>query len=87
MSTLWIVLPLASVFAGIAVAAFIWTVRSGQLDDLETPALRALVDDMESDPGNAGGGTTRSADEGRSDEPKSAAAAEQSTPRGEGEPA
>lgn len=47
MSAIWVVLPLALVFAAIAVAAFIWTVKSGQLDDLDTPAVRPLVDDAE----------------------------------------
>ena len=28
-----------------AVAALIWSIRSGQLDDLDTPAMRLLVDD------------------------------------------
>ncbi len=28
-----------------AVAALIWSIRSGQLDDLETPAMRMLTDD------------------------------------------
>lgn len=47
MSAIWLVLPLAILFAGIAVGAFIWTVKSGQLDDLDTPAIRPLVDDAE----------------------------------------
>jgi len=38
-------LPLALLVAGIAVAAFIWAARSGQFDDLETPAVRILFDD------------------------------------------
>ncbi len=33
-----------TLFAG-AVLALLWAVRSGQLDDLETPALRMLHDD------------------------------------------
>ena len=45
MSVLWIVLPLALALAGIAVAAFIWVVRSGQFDDLDSPAWRAVIDD------------------------------------------
>ncbi len=48
MSVLWIVIPLAFVFAGLAIAAFMWTVRSGQMDDLDTPASRILFDDDES---------------------------------------
>ncbi len=45
MSVIYIVLPLALVFAGVAVWAFIWAVRQGQLDDLKTPAARILLDD------------------------------------------
>lgn len=45
MSVIYIVLPLALVLAGIGLAAFIWSVRHGQLDDLESPALRMLNDD------------------------------------------
>jgi len=47
VSVLWIVIPLAFVFAGLAIAAFMWTVRSGQMDDLETPASRILFEDDE----------------------------------------
>ncbi len=28
-----------------AVIALVWSIRSGQLDDLDTPAMRVLVDD------------------------------------------
>lgn len=45
MSALFLVLPLALFVAGCAVAAFIWTVRSGQLDDVDTPPRRILFDD------------------------------------------
>ena len=45
MSVLFIVLPLALVIVGVAVAAFIWSTRTGQMDDLETPAVRILHDD------------------------------------------
>jgi cbb3-type cytochrome oxidase maturation protein len=45
MSTLYIVLPLALIIAGAAVAAFVWVVRSGQLDDVDTPPRRILFDD------------------------------------------
>jgi len=31
--------------AGLAVALFVWAVRKGQFDDLETPAMRILFDD------------------------------------------
>lgn len=45
MTILYLILPLALVLAGAAVAAFIYTVRSGQLDDLDTPPRRALFED------------------------------------------
>lgn len=47
MSVLYIVLPLALVLVLAAVFAFRWAVKSGQLDDLETPALRVLHDDTD----------------------------------------
>lgn len=47
MSILFIVLPLALLIVAMAVAAFIWSARSGQLDDLDTPAVRMLHDDTE----------------------------------------
>jgi cbb3-type cytochrome oxidase maturation protein len=45
MSVIYIVIPLAFLFAGVAVAGFIWAVRQGQMDDLHTPAARILLDD------------------------------------------
>ena len=45
MLALYIVLPLALLIAGLAVGAFVWTVRSGQLDDVDTPPRRILFDD------------------------------------------
>jgi cbb3-type cytochrome oxidase maturation protein len=45
MIALYILLPLALLVAGAAVGAFIWNVRSGQLDDLDTPPRRMLFDD------------------------------------------
>ena len=47
MSLLFVVLPIALLLAAAAVAAFVWAARSGQMDDLETPALRMLHDDEE----------------------------------------
>ena len=44
MIVVFLVLPLAVLVSGAAVAAFLWSVRSGQLDDLDTPALRMLRD-------------------------------------------
>lgn len=47
MQILFILLPLAMIMAGVALAAFLWAVRQGQFDDLDTPQLRAIIDEAE----------------------------------------
>ena len=44
MSVIFLVLPLALLIVGGAVLAFVWSAKSGQYDDLETPAVRVLHD-------------------------------------------
>jgi cbb3-type cytochrome oxidase maturation protein len=51
MEVLFLLLPAALVFATIAVAVFIWAARSGQFDDLDTPAIRILNEDATAEPG------------------------------------
>jgi len=48
MKMVFLVLPLALVLAAVAVYAFVWAARSGQYDDLDTPARRMLHDDVPS---------------------------------------
>jgi cbb3-type cytochrome oxidase maturation protein len=50
MSALYIALPIALLLAVGGLIAFVWSVRSGQLDDLETPALRILGEEDERRP-------------------------------------
>ncbi len=45
MNIVFVLLPIALVFAAVAVCVFIWAVKAGQLDDLKTPAMRILDDD------------------------------------------
>ena len=45
MSILYILIPLALLILGGAVWAFFWAVGNGQFDDLDTPAMRILMDD------------------------------------------
>lgn len=45
MSILLALIPISLVLLGIAVAAFIWAVKRGQFDDMDTPALDILRDD------------------------------------------
>jgi cbb3-type cytochrome oxidase maturation protein len=51
MSAVYIALPVALLLALVGVIAFVWSVRSGQLDDLTTPGVRVLLDDDEASPG------------------------------------
>lgn len=45
MSILLVLIPISLLLLGIAIAAFVWAVKRGQYDDLDTPALDILVDD------------------------------------------
>jgi cbb3-type cytochrome oxidase maturation protein len=46
MSIMYVILPVALVVVFVAVIGFVWAARRGQFDDLETPAMRALHDDV-----------------------------------------
>jgi cbb3-type cytochrome oxidase maturation protein len=45
MSILYVLIPLALLILGGAVWAFFWAVGNGQFDDLDTPAIRIILDD------------------------------------------
>ena len=45
MNILLALIPISLILLGLAVSAFIWAVRRGQFDDLDTPALDILHDD------------------------------------------
>ena len=45
MSVMFVLLPVALLFAGAALGVFLWAARAGQSDDLETPSVRILHDD------------------------------------------
>ena len=50
MSILYVLIPLALLLLGGAVWAFFWAVSSGQFDDLDTPAVRIILDDDDKPP-------------------------------------
>lgn len=53
MEVIKILLPLALLLGGFFIAGFIYMTMIGQYDDLETPALRMLLDnDEKKDPNN-----------------------------------
>jgi len=45
MSSLVFLVPLALLLGGAALAAFLWSLRSGQYDDLDGAAARILLDE------------------------------------------
>ena len=45
MTILLLLVPLSLVLLGVAIWAFVWAVRRGQFDDLDTPALDILSSD------------------------------------------
>ncbi|MEO1237121.1 MAG: cbb3-type cytochrome oxidase assembly protein CcoS [Planctomycetota bacterium] len=47
MSVLYLMIPLAILMATAALAGFIWSVKRGQLDDTDTPAVQPLAEDEE----------------------------------------
>jgi len=44
MAILLMLIPISLLLMGLAVAAFVWAVRRGQFDDMDTPALDILED-------------------------------------------
>ena len=45
MNILLALIPISLILLLIAVAAFVWAVKRGQFDDLDTPAIDILRDD------------------------------------------
>jgi cbb3-type cytochrome oxidase maturation protein len=49
VSSLLYLIPTALVLGGLAVTGFLWSLRSGQYEDLEGAAHRILFDDEDTD--------------------------------------
>jgi len=52
MASLLLLVPVSLVLIALAAWAFVWAVRSGQYDDLDTPSIDVLHDE---DPGQGDG--------------------------------
>ncbi|KLD63224.1 cbb3-type cytochrome oxidase assembly protein CcoS [Dyella japonica] len=50
MIILLMLVPLSLMLLAFAIGAFVWAVRKGQFDDMDTPALDILRDDIHADP-------------------------------------
>lgn len=49
MAILLFLIPVSVILLGLAIWAFVWAVRGGQFDDLDTPPLDVLRDDDQDD--------------------------------------
>ena len=47
MESLYLLIPIASIFVIVAVVVFFWAVRSDQFEDLERQGMNILLDDDE----------------------------------------
>jgi len=45
MEIIYLLIPLSLILVALIAAVFLWSIRSGQYDDLEGPAYRILQDD------------------------------------------
>lgn len=48
MSAIYLLIPLAMLVLALSIALFVWAVRRGQFDDLDSPAHSILLDDDKS---------------------------------------
>lgn len=52
MEIITLLIPMAIILGALFLGGFIWMARSGQYDDLDTPAHRMLLDDQKKDNNN-----------------------------------
>jgi cbb3-type cytochrome oxidase maturation protein len=50
MNILLLLIPLSLALLALAIGAFVWAVKRGQFDDLDTPAIDILADDRDATP-------------------------------------
>jgi cbb3-type cytochrome oxidase maturation protein len=53
MSVIYVALPMAILLGGAALVACVLCIRGGQYDDLETPAVRMLIDEKSATAGTS----------------------------------
>jgi cbb3-type cytochrome oxidase maturation protein len=45
MKIIYVLIPISLLLVGLAIWAFFWAIKSGQFDDLDSPARKILLDD------------------------------------------
>lgn len=73
MEIVILLVPLAFLLVMLAIAAFVWALKKGQFDDLDSPQWRILFDDQQSRPPpveqDEDSGTTADSEKDRHDVP------------------
>lgn len=68
MEILFILIPVSLILLGVALWGFFWAVRSGQFDDLDSPAYRVLMEEDKSRDPEQDGDSAGTADLTRGDD-------------------
>ncbi len=50
MSVLYLLIPIGIIFLLLAILFFFWAIKNGQYDDMESQALKIVIDDHQSKP-------------------------------------
>ncbi len=50
MSVLYLLIPIGIIFLLLAVLFFFWAIKNGQYDDMESQALKIVIEDHQSKP-------------------------------------
>jgi cbb3-type cytochrome oxidase maturation protein len=50
VSSIYLLIPLGLMLLAVSIGAFLWAVRRGQFDDLDSPAVQILLDDDRAPP-------------------------------------
>lgn len=53
MNVILVLIPVTIVVIGVAIALFFWAVNHQQFDDLDSPAVLPLLDDLPAEPTSA----------------------------------
>ena len=50
MDSIYVLIPVTTILLGLAIAAYLWSVNSGQFDDLDKASQSILFDDTDTAP-------------------------------------
>jgi cbb3-type cytochrome oxidase maturation protein len=69
LEVLYLLIPASFALALAALGLFLWAIRAGQFDDLETPAIRMLAGEIPPEPVRPGASTAQEASGNKPESP------------------